>query len=161
MKKQLSHLDESGQPRMVDVSAKAVTARTATAEAVIRFPELIWDAFAKSGFSSKKGPVLDVARIAGTGAVKQTANLIPFCHTLPIDGCDFDLEPIPEACSIRIRCTVTCTARTGVEMEALTGASVAALTIYDMTKSLGHGMEIDTVRLLSKTGGKEEYVRDL
>jgi cyclic pyranopterin phosphate synthase len=161
MKKQLSHLDESGQPRMVDVSAKAVTARTATAEAVIRFPELIWDAFAKSGFSSKKGPVLDVARIAGTGGVKQTANLIPFCHTLPIDGCDFDLEPIPEACSIRIRCTVKCTARTGVEMEALTGASVAALTIYDMTKSLGHGMEIENVRLLSKTGGKEEYVRDL
>lgn len=161
MTKQLSHLDESGRPRMVDVSGKAVTARTATAEAVIRFPELIWQAFAKSGFSSKKGPVLDVARIAGTTAVKQTATLIPFCHSLPIDGCHFDLDPVENQSAIRIRCTVTCTARTGVEMEALTGASVAALTIYDMTKGLGHGMEIDNVRLLSKTGGKEEYVRDL
>jgi len=161
MKPNLSHLDESGHPRMVDVSAKAVTARSATAEATIRFPDLIWEAFARSGFSSKKGPVLDVARVAGTTAVKQTANLIPFCHTLPIDGCTFELDPIPETVSIRIRCTVTCTARTGVEMEALTGASVAALTIYDMTKSLGHGMEIETVRLLSKTGGKEAYVRDL
>ena len=161
MKPYLSHLDDAGQPRMVDVSTKNVTARSATAEAVIRFPELIWESFAASGYSSKKGPVLDVARIAGTTAVKQTANLIPFCHTLPVDGCHFEISPIPEQSSLHIRCTVKCCARTGVEMEALTGASVAALTVYDMTKSLGHGLEIEKVRLLSNTGGKEEYLREL
>jgi cyclic pyranopterin phosphate synthase len=160
MKKQLSHLDESGRPRMVDVSKKEVTTRSATAESMVKFPREIWEAFAASGFSSKKGPVLDVARIAGTTAVKQTASLIPFCHLLPIDGCDFEMEALAEQASILIRCTVTCTARTGVEMEALTGASVAALTIYDMTKSLGHGMEIEHTRLLAKSGGKEDYVRE-
>lgn len=159
MKKQLSHLDESGRPQMVDVSHKEITGRSATAESTIRFPQDIWESFAKSGFSSKKGPILDVARIAGTTAVKQTASLIPFCHALPVNGCDFDMDPLPDRCSIRIRCTVTCIARTGVEMEALTGASVAALTIYDMTKALGHGMEIESTRLLSKTGGKEDYAR--
>ena len=156
---QLSHLDEQGQPRMVDVSEKSVSKRSATAEVTITFPQAAWEELAAGGFAYKKGPVLEVARIAGTTAVKQTSNLIPFCHPLPIDGCSFAMEPSPANFSIQIRCTVRCTARTGVEMEALTGASVAALTVYDMTKSLGLGIVISGLQLIEKTGGKQDYVR--
>jgi cyclic pyranopterin phosphate synthase len=153
---QLSHIDENGQPRMVDVSGKALSERKATAEVMVEFPEAMWEALQASGFSSKKGPVLEVARIAGTTAVKQTANLIPFCHPLPIEGCSFEMEPMPGTCRIRVRCSVRCTARTGVEMEAMTGASVAALTIYDMTKSLGLGTAITGLALVEKSGGKKD-----
>ncbi len=157
----LSHLDSQGRPRMVDVSAKPVTARAATAEATVVFPAAVWDQLEANGFATpKKGPILDVARVAGTTAVKQTAQLIPFCHPLPIDGCEFAIEPLPATRSLRIRCTVQCTARTGVEMEALTGASIAALTVYDMTKSLGPGTTIQQLQLVAKTGGKQDLPAD-
>lgn len=157
MKKNLSHLDDNARPRMVDVSHKAVTRRAATAEARVRFPADVWETLQSGGFSVKKGSVLNVAVIAGTMGTKRTADLIPFCHSLPLEKCDFSIEPLPGEPVIRISCTVSCEARTGVEMEALTGATVAALTIYDMTKSLGHGACIESVRLLEKSGGKRDY----
>src|SRR5204863_5695586 len=103
-----------------------------------------------------KGPVIDTAIIAGTMAVNRTHELIPFCHPLPIDGCRFDISWAGES-SLRVDCAVRTTHRTGVEMEALTGATVAALTVYDMCKALGHGIEIRDVALLAKTGGKRDY----
>ncbi|MBC2595479.1 cyclic pyranopterin monophosphate synthase MoaC [Ruficoccus amylovorans] len=151
----LTHLDEHAQPGLVDVSAKQPTVRQAEAEAFVRFEPDAWTTLAQAGFATSKGPISEVARVAGTMAVKQTAQWIPFCHPLPIDGCEFDLTP--EADGMRIRCRVSTTARTGVEMEALTGASTAALTLYDMTKSLGHGTEILHIRLLSKSGGKSDF----
>jgi len=157
MKNKLSHLDERARPRMVDVSEKSPSKREAVAEALVRFPEESWKSLAENNFASKKGPILDVARVAGTMGVKRTADLIPFCHPIPIEGCAFEMDPLPEACSIRIRCRVTTTGRTGVEMEALTGASIAALTLYDMTKSLGHGAVVESTRLLSKSGGKSDF----
>lgn len=157
MRNDLTHIDESGHPRMVDVSRKTITERAATAEALVRFPQPAWASLEAAAFTGKKGPVLDVARVAGTMGVKQTSALIPFCHPLPVSGCSFEMQLLPESCSIRIRCTVGCTARTGVEMEALTGASTAALALYDMTKSLGPEIEIERVRLISKTGGKHDY----
>ncbi|MEX0324950.1 MAG: cyclic pyranopterin monophosphate synthase MoaC [Puniceicoccaceae bacterium] len=156
----LSHLDENDQPRMVDVSGKAVTERTAKAEALVNFQAEAWQQLEANGFTTSKGSIFDVARIAGTMAVKQTASLIPFCHTLPIDGCSFDIEPVSGEAAIRIQCEVRCTAKTGVEMEAMTGASVAALTLYDMTKSLGLGTTITDLQLVRKTGGKSDYGRD-
>ncbi|MEX0331836.1 MAG: cyclic pyranopterin monophosphate synthase MoaC [Puniceicoccaceae bacterium] len=156
----LSHLDDKDRPRMVDVSGKEVTQRTAKAEAVVKFQPEAWEKLEASGFTTSKGSIFDVARIAGTMAVKQTASLIPFCHTLPIDGCSFDIEPVNEEAAIQIRCDVRCTAKTGVEMEAMTGVSVAALTLYDMTKSLGLGTSITKVQLIKKTGGKSDYGRD-
>lgn len=157
MSKSLTHLDESSRPLMVDVSEKNVTAREAWAEAVVRFPEDAWLHLCDNGFTTKKGALLDVARVAGTLGVKQTSQWIPFCHPLPIDGCKFEIEPVDDQPVLVVRCRVKTTARTGVEMEALTGASAAALTIYDMTKALGHGIEIERIRLLSKTGGKQDY----
>lgn len=142
---------------MVDVSEKSVTAREAQAEALVRFPEDAWAHLRDNGFTTKKGALLDVARVAGTMGVKQTSQWIPFCHPLPIDGCKFFIEPHAEEPVLVIRCTVKTTARTGVEMEALTGAAAAALTVYDMTKALGHGIEIQHARLLHKTGGKADF----
>ena len=158
--KPLSHLNEDNRPQMVDVSAKAITRRTAVAEVSVQFTSGAWEQLAAAGFTTSKGPILDVARIAGTNAVKQTAFLIPFCHTLPIDGCSFDMKTLDDQRAICIRCTVHCTAKTGVEMEALTGASVAALTLYDMTKSLGLGTTITDLQIIGKTGGKSDYVRN-
>ncbi|MEO0794669.1 MAG: cyclic pyranopterin monophosphate synthase MoaC [Verrucomicrobiota bacterium] len=157
MSDSLTHFDETAKPRMVDVSEKAITKREAVAEALVSFSEEAWKTLAESGFTTKKGSLFDVAIVAGTMGVKQTSLLIPFCHPLVIDGCKFEVTPVHEDRMIRIRCRVKITAKTGVEMEALTGASAAALTIYDMTKALGHGIEIVSTRLISKTGGKEDY----
>lgn len=159
MSDRLTHLDESGRPGMVDVSAKAETRREASASGTVRFSPAIWEALDKSGFSSSKGSILDVAVIAGTTGVKQTANLIPFCHPIPISSCKFRIEKEPDARAVTFVCTVSCHGRTGVEMEALTGASVAALALYDMTKALGHDIVIEQVQLLAKSGGKSDYVR--
>ena len=157
MKTALTHLDQNAQPRMVDVSAKPVTVRTATAAATVRFPSDAWQALSEGGFATKKGPISDVARIAGTMAVKRTAEWIPFCHTLPVEGCTFSIEPQNDQQALRIECAVTTTARTGIEMEALVGVSAAALTIYDMTKSLGQCIIISDTKLISKTGGKADF----
>ena len=140
---------------MVDVGDKAVTTRTASARARVVFPA---DAIVQSGeaLRTKKGPVFETAIIAGVMAAKRTHELIPFCHPLPLEDCKIDVAwGAPN--EVVIECSVRATHKTGVEMEALTGASVAALTIYDMCKALTHGIEIRDVALLSKTGGKRDY----
>lgn len=143
---------------MVDVGAKPVTARSASALAVVRFPLAVARELRKNGMRAKKGPIIDTAIIAGTLAVKRTHELIPFCHPLAIERCAFEIEFAAPA-ELSIRCEVAVSHKTGVEMEALTGATVAALTVYDMCKALSHDIEIGPVRLLSKTGGKRDYVR--
>ncbi len=152
----LSHVSARDQPAMVDVGAKKITHRVATACSEVVFPPAAARALQAAALRSKKGPVLDTAIIAGTLAVKRTHELIPFCHPLPIDGIRFDCKFIePER--LRILCTVSTLARTGVEMEALTGASVAALTVYDMCKSLSLGLEIVSTRVIAKHGGKRDF----
>lgn len=145
---ELSHFDSAGSPRMVDVSAKVETRRTARAHAFVRIrPEVL----AKLPENPKGNP-LEIARIAGVMAAKKTAELIPLCHPLLISHADLDLTV--EAGGVRIVSTVTISGPTGVEMEALTAVSIAALTVYDMTKALDKGIEIQDVYLLEKTGGK-------
>jgi cyclic pyranopterin monophosphate synthase len=144
----LSHFDDSGQPRMVDVGAKAATKRTARAHAFVRMSPAVL-----AGLSSNpKGDPLVIARIAGIQAAKRTAELIPLCHSLPLSHAD--VATIVEADGVRVIASAATTAQTGVEMEALTAASVAALTIYDMTKALDKRIEIQDIYLLEKTGGK-------
>lgn len=148
MKKRLSHYDEKGEARMVDVSAKAVTKRTATAHAFVKIrPSVL-----KSLPNNPKGDPLAVARIAGVMAAKRTHDLIPMCHPLALSHASVDLTV--EAKGIRIISSAATSAGTGVEMEALTAASVAALTVYDMTKALDKSIEIQDLYLLEKTGGK-------
>ena len=149
----LTHLDSDGRPAMVDVSAKAVTARAAQAECRVKFPPAIAAQLRDNGLKSAKGGIVDTAIIAGTMAVKKTHELIPFCHPLPIDGCRFTIDWC-DARTLRITCTVRTTHRTGVEMEALTGATIAALTVYDMCKALSHAIVIGPAKLLGKRGGK-------
>ena len=149
----LTHLDHDGRPAMVDVSAKAVTARAAQAECRVKFPPAIAAQLRDNGLKSAKGGIVDTAIIAGTMAVKKTHELIPFCHPLPIDGCRFTIDWC-DARTLRITCTVRITHRTGVEMEALTGATIAALTVYDMCKALSHAIVIGPAKLLGKRGGK-------
>jgi cyclic pyranopterin phosphate synthase len=152
----LTHLDEEGRAKMVDVSAKPVTARTAVASALVRMSPSTVDAI--RNHRTTKGDPLEAARIAGIMASKRTADLIPLCHTLPIHHADVEARLIEDGVSIRA--TVTTEARTGVEMEALVAASVAALTIYDMCKALEKGIVLTDVRLETKTGGKSgDYIR--
>jgi len=149
----LTHISSTGRPRMVDVSVKAVAARTATAHAIVRFPPAVARTLKRDGMRAKKGPIIDTAIIAGTMAVKRTHELIPFCHPLAIERCDFTVE-FSTPSELSIRCEVAVSHKTGVEMEALTGASVAALTVYDMCKALSHDIVIAEVCLLEKSGGK-------
>lgn len=152
----LSHLDEHGHARMVDVGAKAVTDRRAVAEAFVA----LTDETRAKLFAGRlpKGDAGAVARIAAIQAAKRTADLIPLCHPLPLTAVDVDVEDVPTG--VRVVVTVATTARTGVEMEALTAASVAALTIYDMVKGIERGAEIGPVRLLEKAGGSSgEWAR--
>ncbi len=151
----LTHLDSDGRPAMVDVSAKAVTARAAQAECRVKFPPAIAAQLRDNGLKSAKGGIVDTAIIAGSMAVKKTHELIPFCHPLPIDGCRFTIDWC-DARTLRIDCTVRITHRTGVEMEALTGATIAALTVYDMCKALSHAIVIGPAKLLGKRGGKRD-----
>lgn len=152
----LSHLDDANRPTMVDVSGKAVTRRTAQARARVILPPPVRAALADGEIRTAKGPVFETAIIAGTMAAKRTHELIPFCHPLGLDGCRIEIG-IDAAGDAVITCTTRVEHRTGVEMEALTGASVAALTIYDMCKALSHDIVIAEVRLLAKTGGKSDY----
>jgi cyclic pyranopterin monophosphate synthase len=153
----LTHLSARNQPTMVDVGDKEVTRRTARAEARIRLPRAVLLALRKSGHRTKKGPIFDTAIIAGVLAAKRTAELIPFCHPLLLDNCKLEVGAAPGG--IRVVCTVSVQGRTGVEMEAMTGVTVAALTVYDMCKALSHDIEIHSVRLLAKTGGKRDFSR--
>ena len=153
--KALTHVGVHGRPRMVDVGAKAATARSAAAQAIVVFPTAVARALRAQGMRAKKGPVIDTAIVAGTMAVKRTHELIPFCHPLAIERCDFVVEFLSST-QLSIRCEVAVTHKTGVEMEALTGASIAALTVYDMCKALSHEIAIADVRLLEKSGGKRK-----
>ena len=151
----LTHVDAANRPTMVDVGDKAITSRTAAARAIVVFPP---DAAVASGeaLRTKKGPVFDTAIIAGVMAAKRTHELIPFCHPLALEDCRISIEWGAHN-EIVIECSVRATHKTGVEMEALTGAATAALTVYDMCKALTHGIRIREIALLSKTGGKRDY----
>ena len=138
---------------MVDVSAKRASLREATARASVIFPPDVAKTLRARDMHSSKGSIVDAAIIAGTMAAKRTHELIPFCHPLAIERCSFDVEFVSDT-ELAIRCTVAITHKTGVEMEALTGATVAALTVYDMCKALSHEIAIADVRLLDKSGGK-------
>lgn len=152
MSGRLTHFDQAGNAAMVDVSDKAATARTATARArVVMQPETL--AMIRAG-TARKGDVLGVARLAGIMASKRTADLIPLCHPLPISAVTVDLEPGQDDISVEIAATVRTTGQTGVEMEALTAASVAALTVYDMCKAVDRSMRIEALRVTHKEGGK-------
>jgi cyclic pyranopterin monophosphate synthase len=153
--KNLSHLDEKGLPAMVDISSKHATAREACAESCVIFPANVAKQIKDANGISGKGPIIETAVIAGTMAVKKTAELIPFCHPLPIEGVRFELAWLPKH-QLNIRCSVKTFHRTGVEMEALTGASVAALTVYDMCKALSHELIIGPTQLIKKRGGKND-----
>jgi len=143
---------------VVDVSKKAVTLRTATARSTITVPDAVMAALADGEIQTKKGPVFQTAIIAGTMAAKQTSNLIPLCHPLPLEGCRIAIHT-ESTNDIVIECSVKVHHKTGVEMEALTGASVAALTIYDMCKAFSHDMVIKETRLIEKHGGKRDVER--
>lgn len=157
MSSEFTHVDERRQPAMVDVGGKAATHRTATAEARVRFPPAVAEALRESGFETSKGPVFQTAIIAGTMAAKRTHELIPFCHPLGLEKCSLEIE-MNERHEAVIRCTVGVHHKTGVEMEALTGASVAALTVYDMCKALSHEIVVAELRLVEKHGGKRDIV---
>ena len=149
-----SHIDQHSRPTMVDVGDKAVTKRTATAETRVRFPADVAAALRKQGFSTAKGPVFSTAIVAGVMAAKRTHELIPFCHPLGIENCKIAIDM--DGDDALIRCTVSVHHKTGVEMEALTGSSIAALTIYDMCKALSHDILIVHTRLVEKLGGKSD-----
>lgn len=152
--KKLSHFDSAGSPRMVDVSAKAETRRSARAHAFVRMGRAVLAELPRN----PKGNPLEIARIAGITAAKKTSDLIPLCHPLPLSHADVEVKI--EKHGVRITATAATTAQTGVEMEALTAAAVAALTVYDMTKALDKSIEIQDLYLLEKTGGKSgTYVR--
>ncbi|MBC8406430.1 MAG: cyclic pyranopterin monophosphate synthase MoaC [Planctomycetes bacterium] len=150
---ELSHLDGDGRSKMVDVGGKAATLRIAIAEARVTYPPA---AFAKVVAGDlPKGGIVEPARIAGIMAAKRTSDLIPMCHPLSLEQVEVEVTPsAADSCFLQVRCTCRLTGRTGVEMEAMTGAAVAALTLYDMSKALDKGIQIESVRLIEKSGGK-------
>ncbi|HUQ27131.1 MAG TPA: cyclic pyranopterin monophosphate synthase MoaC [Usitatibacter sp.] len=152
MTEKLTHFDERGAARMVDVGAKAETHRTATAAGFIRMQPATLDIVASG--TSKKGDVLGVARIAAIQAAKRTSDLIPLCHPIALSAVNVEFALDREGSRVECRATVECTGRTGVEMEALTAVQVGLLTIYDMCKAVDRGMTMDSIRLIEKHGGK-------
>ena len=156
-KNKLSHFDASGKPQMVNVSAKSVTKRTASAQAIVRFPADVFRHLQESSGQTAKGSLIDTAVIAGVMAAKRTHELIPFCHPLGLENCSINIA-FADDYRIVVDCKTSVTHKTGVEMEALTGASVAALTIYDMCKALSHSISIESIRLLEKSGGKNDFI---
>jgi cyclic pyranopterin monophosphate synthase len=153
----LSHVDSANRPTMVDVSGKSVSARTAHAQSRVKLPQQVLSQVSDDEIATKKGPVFATAIIAGVMAAKKTHELIPFCHPLGLDSCKVAIEVHGDTAVIDCRCKVT--HKTGVEMEALTGASVAALTVYDMLKALSHDIVISETKLMSKSGGKRDFER--
>jgi cyclic pyranopterin phosphate synthase len=156
---EFTHLDADGNPSMVDVSEKKVTKRTAQARAIVVLNDEILSHFENNDIKTKKGSVFQIAIVAGVMAAKKTGDLIPLCHPLGLENCQIDIV-LNEKREVVIDCTASLTAKTGVEMEALTGATVAALTIYDMCKAFSHDIEIKSVKLMAKTGGKRDFRRD-
>ncbi len=159
--KSFSHINpHTNQPAMVDVSDKQITKRTATAQSIVILGEEIMQHLQGEDIQTKKGPVFQTAIIAGTMAAKKTSDLIPLCHPLALESCKLTID-INHEQEVVINCTATITSKTGVEMEALTGASVAALTIYDMCKAFSHHIIIKETRLIEKTGGKSDFFAKL
>jgi cyclic pyranopterin monophosphate synthase len=157
--KTFTHLDSTtGYPAMVDVGDKKVTQRIAKAQSIVVLGAEIIQHFTEGDIQTKKGPVFHTAIIAGTMAAKKTSDLIPLCHPLPIENCKIEIS-INEQNDVVVLCTASVTSKTGVEMEALMGASVAALTIYDMCKAFSHDIVIKETRLIEKTGGKSDFRR--
>jgi len=154
---ELSHLNEHGLATMVDVSEKKISQRSAVARSIVVLPAEVLDKLIDGDIQTKKGSVFQTAIIAGIMAAKKTGDLIPLCHPLSLDNCKIDIH-INEH-ELVIDCTATINAKTGVEMEALVGASIAALTVYDMCKALSHDIIIKEIKLMEKTGGKHEYKR--
>jgi cyclic pyranopterin phosphate synthase len=150
-----SHLDANNQPIMVDVGGKSPTRREAVAQAIVRLPESVLAHFRDGDIAGKKGPVFQTAVIAGIMACKKTSELIPLCHPLALEECKETIR-LNERREAVVGCRGSCHQKTGVEMEALTGASVAALTLYDMCKAISHDIVIGDIRLLEKTGGKSD-----
>lgn len=156
--KKFTHLDQSGNPSMVNVGTKKITERSATARSVVVLNEEIMNHLEGKDIQTKKGPVFQTAIIAGVMGAKKTSELIPLCHPLGLDNCQINIH-INEAKEVVIDCTASLTAKTGVEMEALTGATVAALTIYDMCKAFSHDIVIKETKLMAKSGGKRDFNR--
>lgn len=152
----LSHVGSDNQPAMVDVSEKSPTKRTAHARSIVVVPEEVAGLFKDGELQSKKGPVFQTAILAGVMAAKKTSELIPLCHPIGLEDCQVKIE-YKDNGEIQVDCRTTVTHKTGVEMEALTGATVAALTIYDMCKALSHDIVIKDTRLIEKRGGKSDF----
>jgi len=152
----LTHLDESNQPRMVDVSHKETTVRIATASCLVMIGSELISQMDDGELRNKKGPVLHTAILAGISGTKKTSELIPLCHPLPLDSAKIEITPHDDK-TLRVTATAKTSSRTGVEMEALTGASTAALTLYDMCKAANPAIVISELKLVSKTGGKSDY----
>ena len=157
MEKKLSHIDESGNATMVDVSQKTASVRQAIATGTVQFPEEVFKSLTDQDFVGKKGSIVQTAVIAGIQGVKKTAELIPLCHQINLSKINVEIEPGVNR--FKISCTVKCNEKTGVEMEALTGVSIAALTIYDMCKALSQNIVIGNIQLEQKTGGKNDFQR--
>lgn len=152
-----SHLDAQNRPAMVNVGDKPVTRRTAHAVAVVTLPDALAALLRDGEIATKKGPIFQTVVLAGVMGAKRTSELIPLCHPLALDDCQIEIKTDPALGEIEIHCRVATHGKTGVEMEAMTGATVAALTFYDMAKAVTHGVVIKSVRLLEKTGGKSDY----
>jgi cyclic pyranopterin monophosphate synthase len=157
MKKQFTHIDATGNPQMVDVSEKRISKRVAKAQGVVQLGKKIVAQMKGDELITKKGPVFQTAIIAGVMAAKRTHELIPFCHPLLLEDCKIKISIKKNKAIINTEATIT--SKTGVEMEALTAASVAALTIYDMCKALSHNIIIEEIKLMEKSGGKKDFVR--
>jgi cyclic pyranopterin phosphate synthase len=155
---ELSHLNKKSQPVIVDVSEKKITRRKAVARSIVSLPDEVVAVLQKEDFTTKKGSVFQTAIIAGIMAAKKTGELIPLCHPLGLDNCEIDIQ-LNDRQEVVIHCTASIEAKTGVEMEALTGASIAALTVYDMCKALSHDIVIREIKLMEKTGGKNDFSR--
>jgi cyclic pyranopterin phosphate synthase len=158
-KKMLSHLDSKNAPAMVNVAEKSVTKRLARARAIVVVGEEIMQLLEQGEIRTAKGAVFQTAVIAGVMAAKRTGELIPLCHPLGLEHCGIEIS-VNDAREIVIDCIASITAKTGVEMEALTGASIAALTVYDMCKAVSHNIVIREIQLMEKRGGKRDFVRD-
>ncbi len=156
MSKEFTHLDAAGNPSMVDVGGKAITRRSATARSIVVLDDEILLHFGDADIRTKKGPVFQTAVLAGVMAAKRTGELIPLCHPLGLENCQLNIY-LNEKKEAVVECTANLTGKTGVEMEALTGASIAALTIYDMCKAFSHNIVIKETRLIEKTGGKQDF----
>ncbi|KAI6649246.1 Molybdenum cofactor biosynthesis protein C [Oopsacas minuta] len=154
---ELSHLNKKGEINMVDVGAKRVSKRYTKAVATINFGDSVFKSLTNNFNFTKKGNIFEVAKLSGIMAAKRTSELIPLCHSVPLDHVSIEVTPLPDSFSLRLTCEVTCESKTGCEMEALLGVNVACLAVYDMCKSLSHNICIERVQLVEKSGGKSGH----